>query len=76
MLVLPKESRRLFKEPFGISPGYGHGTCPELIGRAVYSVGDVVTHNLQKNRDHSCDRRGGWPDDAFTVQSFAEGLFR
>jgi hypothetical protein len=49
MLVLPKESRKLFKEPFGILHRDISTVLPELAGRMVYSVGDVVTHNLQKN---------------------------
>ena len=49
MLVLPKESRKLFKEPFGILHRDISTVLPELTGRMVYSVGDVVTHNLQKN---------------------------
>ena len=49
MLVLPKESRKLFKDPFGILHRDFSTVLPELAGRAVYSVGDVVTHNLQKN---------------------------
>jgi len=49
MLVLPEESRRLFKDPFGtLYPGID-ALLPHLAGRIVYSVGDVVTHNLQKN---------------------------
>jgi GTP-dependent dephospho-CoA kinase len=49
MLMLPKESRKLFKEPFGILHQNMETVLPELDGRTVYSVGDVVTHNLQKN---------------------------
>jgi uncharacterized protein (UPF0218 family) len=49
MLMLPKESRRLFKDPFGILHRDFSTVLPELAGHAVYSVGDVVTHNLQKN---------------------------
>jgi GTP-dependent dephospho-CoA kinase len=49
MLVLPEESRRLFKDPFGtLYPGID-AVLPHLAGRTVYSVGDVVTYNLQKN---------------------------
>jgi len=49
MLVLPEESRRLFKDPFGtLYPGI-EAVLPHLAGRTVYSVGDVVTHSLQKN---------------------------
>ncbi|MGA2698342.1 MAG: GTP-dependent dephospho-CoA kinase family protein [Methanoregula sp.] len=49
MLVLPKESRKLFKEPFGILHREMGTVLPELAGHVIYSVGDVVTHNLQKN---------------------------
>ena len=49
MLVLPKESRKLFKDPFGTLYQDIGMVLPELAGRTVYSVGDVVTHNLQKN---------------------------
>jgi len=49
MLTLPEEHRRLFKEPFGEL----HRTIEEIVPRfgnnAIYAVGDVVTHNLQKN---------------------------
>ncbi|MEN6395901.1 MAG: GTP-dependent dephospho-CoA kinase family protein [Methanoregula sp.] len=49
MLVLPKESRKLFKDPFGTLHRDISTVLPELAGRIVYSVGDVVTHNLKKN---------------------------
>ncbi|WP_292424381.1 GTP-dependent dephospho-CoA kinase family protein [Methanoregula sp.] len=49
MLVLPKESRKLFKGPFGILHRDISTVLPELAGRTVYTVGDVVTHTLQKN---------------------------
>ncbi len=49
MFVLPKESRKLFKNPFGILHRDIGTALPELAGRTVYSVGDVVTHSLQKN---------------------------
>ena len=46
MLRLPEAHRDLFKRPFGTL----YGTIGELLarleGRAVYAVGDVVTHNL------------------------------
>jgi len=49
MLTLPEEHRRLFKEPFGEL----HRTIEEIIplfsNHTIYAVGDVVTHNLQKN---------------------------
>ncbi|HNX16716.1 MAG TPA: GTP-dependent dephospho-CoA kinase family protein [Methanoregula sp.] len=49
MLVLPKESRKLLKNPFGTLHPDISAVLPELAGRMVYSVGDVVTHNLKKN---------------------------
>ncbi|MGB8309766.1 MAG: GTP-dependent dephospho-CoA kinase family protein [Methanoregula sp.] len=48
MFTLPKESRKLFKEPFGILHRNIDTILPEISGLAVYSVGDVVTHTLQK----------------------------
>ena len=49
MLVLPDESRRLFKDPFGtLYPGIEE-VLPHLAGRTVYAVGDVVTANLHKH---------------------------
>ncbi|MFA5330905.1 MAG: GTP-dependent dephospho-CoA kinase family protein [Methanoregula sp.] len=50
MLVLPEESRRLFKDPFGVLHRSIGTVIPEIAGHRVYSVGDVVTHNLQKNK--------------------------
>jgi len=48
MLILPAEQRGRFKEPFGILfPGIKEA-LPEITGRKIYSVGDVVTHNLIK----------------------------
>jgi uncharacterized protein (UPF0218 family) len=49
MLILPKEWRHLFKEPFGELFSDVAGAIPRLARRTVYSVGDVVTHNLHKN---------------------------
>jgi GTP-dependent dephospho-CoA kinase len=49
MLILPEEHRRLFKEPFGILYPTIEEVLPNLKTGAVYAVGDVVTHNLQKN---------------------------
>lgn len=49
MLVLPKESRKLFKDPFGTLHPDISTVLPELAGRTIYAVGDVVTHNLKKN---------------------------
>ncbi|WP_292370576.1 GTP-dependent dephospho-CoA kinase family protein [Methanoregula sp. UBA64] len=49
MFVLPDESRRLFKDPFGTLYPEIEAALPSLAGRTIYAVGDVVTHNLQKN---------------------------
>lgn len=48
MLILPEEHRRLFKEPFGVLYRSMDEIVPIIEGRDVYTVGDVVTHNLQK----------------------------
>jgi uncharacterized protein (UPF0218 family) len=48
MLILPEEHRRLFKEPFGTLYRTIGEALPHLKAGAVYAVGDVVTHNLQK----------------------------
>jgi len=48
MLILPEEHRRLFKEPFGVLYRSMDEVIPLIEGRDVYTVGDVVTHNLQK----------------------------
>jgi|SRR5208337_3776966 len=49
MLVLPTESRKLFKDPFGTLHQDMGTVLPELAGHTIYSVGDVVTHSLQQN---------------------------
>ena len=46
MLRLPEAHRDLFKKPFGTLYGSIGELLPRLSGRAVYAVGDVVTHNL------------------------------
>ena len=46
LLRLPEEHRGLFKKPFGTLARNIGEHLPELRGRAVYAVGDVVTHNL------------------------------
>jgi len=46
MLRLPEAHRDLFKKPFGTLYGSVGELLPRLLGRAVYAVGDVVTHNL------------------------------
>jgi uncharacterized protein (UPF0218 family) len=48
MLILPEEHRRLFKEPFGALYRSIDEIVPLIEGKSVYTVGDVVTHNLQK----------------------------
>jgi GTP-dependent dephospho-CoA kinase len=48
MLILPEEHRRLFKEPFGVLYRSMDEIVPLIEGKDVYTVGDVVTHNLQK----------------------------
>jgi uncharacterized protein (UPF0218 family) len=48
MLILPEEYRKLFKEPFGILYRSMDDVVPLIEGKDVYTVGDVVTHNLQK----------------------------
>jgi uncharacterized protein (UPF0218 family) len=48
MLVLPGEHRRLFKEPFGELYSSIDDVLPLIAGKVVYTVGDVVTHNLLK----------------------------
>ncbi len=47
MLILPEEHRRLFKEPFGVLYPSIEEVVPLIKGKDVYTVGDVVTHNLQ-----------------------------
>jgi uncharacterized protein (UPF0218 family) len=48
MLVLPEEHRRLFKEPFGVLYRSIDEVVPLIKGKDIYTVGDVVTHNLLK----------------------------
>jgi uncharacterized protein (UPF0218 family) len=48
MLTLPEEHRKLFKEPFGVLYQSMDEVVPLIVGKDVYTVGDVVTHNLQK----------------------------
>ena len=48
MLILPEEHRRLFQEPFGVLYKSIAEIIPLIAGKDVYTVGDVVTHNLQK----------------------------
>lgn len=48
MLILPEEHRRLFKEPFGVLYQSIDDVVSLIEGKDVYTVGDVVTHNLRK----------------------------
>jgi uncharacterized protein (UPF0218 family) len=48
MLKLPEEHRRLFKEPFGTLYRTIDEVLPLIEGKDIFSVGDVVTHNLHK----------------------------
>jgi len=52
MLVLPEEYRRLFKEPFGVLYRSIDEIIPLIRGKDIYTVGDVVTYNLQKKGIH------------------------
>ncbi|MGA2918884.1 GTP-dependent dephospho-CoA kinase family protein [Methanoregula sp.] len=65
MLTLPEEHRKLFQEPFGDLHRNINEILPLLEDQIVYSVGDVVTHNLQ--------RKGITPDvaiiDGFTMRA-------
>lgn len=47
MLVLPEEHRRLFQEPFGTLYQSIDEILPLIEGKEIYTVGDVVTHNVQ-----------------------------
>ena len=49
MLTLPKEHRKLFKEPFGELHQSIEEIIPLISHSTVYAVGDVVTHNLHRN---------------------------
>jgi uncharacterized protein (UPF0218 family) len=49
MLILPEERRHFFKDPFGELSSDISRIIPRLAHSTVYAVGDVVTHNLQKN---------------------------
>ena len=49
MFTLPEEHRKLFKEPFGELHHSIEEILPLISRGTVYSVGDVVTHNLQRN---------------------------
>lgn len=50
MLVLPSEHRGLFKQPFGTLFPEFSDVVPQISGRIVCTVGDVVTHSaLSRN---------------------------
>jgi hypothetical protein len=49
MLTLPKEHRKLFREPFGELHQSIEGIIPLISKGDIYAVGDVVTHNLHRN---------------------------
>ncbi|ACL15972.1 GTP-dependent dephospho-CoA kinase family protein [Methanosphaerula palustris] len=46
MLRLPDEHRALFRNPFGTLYPEFSMVLPHLAGRAIYTVGDVVTANI------------------------------
>ncbi len=48
MLTLPEEHRKFFQEPFGELHQDIDEIIPKIADSIVYSVGDVVTYNLQK----------------------------
>jgi uncharacterized protein (UPF0218 family) len=49
MLLLPEDKRSQFRKPFGaLFPDIG-AVLPEISGKTVYSVGDVVTYHLIRN---------------------------
>ena len=48
MLILPEEHRKIFKDPFGTLHREIKDILTVLSRSPVYTVGDVVTHNLQK----------------------------
>jgi len=49
MLTLPDKHRSLFREPFGKLYPDIPAALPEISGRRLFTVGDVVTHNLVKS---------------------------
>jgi hypothetical protein len=48
MLTLPEKYRKIFQEPFGELHRNLDEIIPIISGSTLYTVGDVVTHNLQK----------------------------
>jgi uncharacterized protein (UPF0218 family) len=48
MLILPEKHHKLFKKPFGILYRSVDDILPLITCREVYTVGDVVTHNIRK----------------------------
>jgi uncharacterized protein (UPF0218 family) len=49
MLTLPENNRRFFQEPFGELFVDIREVIPRLSGRTLYTVGDIVTHNIKKH---------------------------
>lgn len=46
MLRLPEDRRHLFQSPFGTLFPEINGVADDLVGRRLYTVGDVVTRNV------------------------------
>jgi len=46
MLILPPEERDKLKAPFGVLYPELSDILPQMDGKIIYAVGDVVTHNL------------------------------
>lgn len=65
MLILPPEHRRLLQQPFGLLFSEFSDLLPNISGRFLCTVGDVVTHSALS--------RGILPDigviDGFTMRS-------
>ncbi|HJJ99550.1 MAG TPA: GTP-dependent dephospho-CoA kinase family protein [Methanocorpusculum sp.] len=49
MLVLPSKHRGQFKQPFGTLFSEFSDVVPQLFGRMICTVGDVVTHSAMAN---------------------------
>ncbi|MDD1716072.1 MAG: GTP-dependent dephospho-CoA kinase family protein [Methanolinea sp.] len=48
MRRLPEDKRHFFKAPFGRLFSEFHDLIPQITGRTVYTVGDIVTRNALK----------------------------
>ena len=46
MLLLPESRRHFFRQPFGMLCPDIDSALPFILGRTIYTVGDVVTHHL------------------------------